>query len=133
MYLDSRKSLSSAAPESVDAILIGCPHASVVELMEIAELLNGKSISKEMEFWIYTNREVYSLLESTLIIDNLKKSGVRIIRDTCFLNTDLNGWDIKKVMTNSAKYAHYMKALTGKEVVFASLGECVNTALQPKG
>ncbi|HPA55100.1 MAG TPA: aconitase X catalytic domain-containing protein, partial [Bacillota bacterium] len=133
MYLDSRKSLSSATPESADAILIGCPHASAAELMEIADLLNGRFIPEEMEFWIYTNREVYSLLESTLIIDNLIKSGVRIIRDTCFLNTDLSGWNMKTVMTNSAKYAHYMKALTGREVVFANLGECINTALQSKG
>jgi predicted aconitase len=33
------------------------------------------------------------------------------------------------VMTNSGKFAHYMKPNTGRDVVFGTLAECVESAL----
>lgn len=129
MMLEVRHKLSQGKGDKVDAILIGCPHASAPEVMEIAHLLDGKRISINIELWIYTNHTVYGWLEQTNALEVIKKAGAKVIRDTCFINTDLHGWDFKTVMTNSAKYAHYIPSRTGLGVIFAGLDGCIRTAL----
>ncbi|HHT64122.1 MAG: aconitase X [Bacillota bacterium] len=131
MLGEAKEKLCCIRGSQVDGVLIGCPHASAPEIMEIARLVAGKKVAPDKEFWIYTNQSVYHWLEQTDVLDILTKSGVKIFRDTCFVNTDLSGWNFHQVMTNSAKYAHYVPSRTGLGVIFADLEECIKTALTP--
>ena len=51
--LDEVYESKGKAPE---LITIGCPHCSAAELKKAAELLKGKTVSKET--WIFTSREL---------------------------------------------------------------------------
>ena len=119
--------LESVLP--VDAVLIGCPHASVKEMMLIEQKLHGKKVMPGVELWIYTQERVYAWLRQNGVLTGIEQAGAKIIRDTCFVNTDLSGWHFRRVMTNSAKYAHYIPSRTGLDVIFASLPECLAAAL----
>jgi len=129
MLKSKRNSLSSAGVTAVDIITVGCPHLSAAELMKIASLLNGRKISKNIELWLNTNNTAYNWLENTNVISDLKKSGAKIFRDTCFVNTDLSGWGFKTVMTNSGKYAHYVPSRNGMKVIFTDVEKCIETAV----
>ena len=131
MLAETREKLTHPQGDRIDGVLIGCPHASAPEIMEIARLMAGKKVAPDKELWIYTSHTVYHWLEQTDVLDILRESGVKIIRDTCFINTDLSGWGFHQVMTNSAKYAHYMPSRTGLGVIFADLEQCINTAVTP--
>lgn len=134
MLAEARQQLSRVNIDSddilpVDAVLIGCPHASAQEMMMIEQQLSGRKVVPGVELWIYTQESVYAWLRQNGVLSGIEQAGAKIIRDTCFVNTDLSGWHFKRVMTNSAKYAHYVPSRTGLEVVFGSLTECLAAAL----
>jgi len=129
MLRETKEKLTRKKDDTIDAVLIGCPHASAPEMEEIARLLEGKHIGPNMELWIYTSNTVYNWLKQTDVLERLTASGAKVIRDTCFVNTDLRGWNFKNVMTNSAKYAHYVPGRTGLGVVFAGLRQCIERAV----
>ena len=130
MLQEVERKLSSIETTQVDGVLIGCPHASVPEIMELHELMKGKKIKENKELWLYTSRSVYYLLSMNGVIKELKQKGVKIFKDTCFVNTSLGKCNLKNVMTNSAKYAHYIPGRTGLNVVFNSLDKCIETVVE---
>ncbi|RWE69658.1 MAG: DUF521 domain-containing protein, partial [Mesorhizobium sp.] len=60
-------------------------------------------------------------------------SGVVIVADTCVVVTPIMP-DIGKgvLMTNSGKFAHYAPGNTGYAVLYASLADCVESAVLGK-
>ncbi len=127
-----RDNLSTAKRDRVDLVAIGCPHYSFTEFQKIIHLLQGKRIQKGVEFWIFTNRTVFSWLERTNLIDLLEASGLRISTDNCVIHLPLGEWGFEVMMTNSAKFAHYAPSTLGLEVVLGSTEECVRSALTGK-
>ena len=55
---------------------------------------------------------------------------MRIVTDTCTYITPILGGRPGAVMTDSAKWAWYAPGNLGYEVVFASLEECVESAVR---
>jgi hypothetical protein len=132
--LETRHTLSTVerAPElpgEVDVVVVGCPHASAAELMELAELLDDRKVQPGVQLWIYTNDTAYAWLERRGALSALEDSGAVVFRDTCFVNTDLSEWQFETVVTNSAKCAHYTPSRTGAEAVFVNLSQCIEYAL----
>ncbi len=130
MLQEVERKLSSIERTQVDGALIGCPHASVPEILELVKLMKGKKVKDNKELWLYTSRAVYYTLTLNGVIEELNQKGVKIFKDTCFVNTSLDKWNFKNVMTNSAKYAHYIPSRTGLKVVFASLDKCLETVVE---
>ena len=125
-----RRSLTSGSDGAVDLVTIGCPHASFMEMEQIHRQLNGEKIADGVEFWITTNRSVYAWLEQTGLIKPLLATGVKIMTDSCiFSGNYIKTWSFRRVMTNSAKFAHYAPMGKRLDVLFGSVKECVNTAL----
>ncbi|MDH3926189.1 MAG: aconitase X, partial [Xanthomonadales bacterium] len=60
----------------------------------------------------------------------LQNQGVDLIVDTCVVVTPILERTAGVLMTNSGKFAHYSPSLTGHEVVFGSLADCVNSAIE---
>jgi cis-L-3-hydroxyproline dehydratase len=130
MVAKSREILGGNRTGEVDAALIGCPHASAPEIMEIAALMEGRKLRQGKALWIYTSRSVNHWLTLQGMIPRLQDCGIRVIKDTCFINTDLSRCGFKTVITNSAKYAHYMTGRTGLEALFAQLGDCIRAVTE---
>jgi predicted aconitase len=58
----------------------------------------------------------------------LEAFGGKVTVDTCILASPMLPPDVKRLMTNSAKYAYYAPGLLDTQVAFGSLADCVASA-----
>ncbi len=125
-----RKSLSTAEGEKLDIVVLGSPHFSAEEFKRLVPLVIGKQCHPDVEFLITSSRAMYSKIEKTGLVQSLRDFGVRISVDTCILNMPMLKPKMRILMTNSAKYAHYVPGRLGLEVVFGSMADCVQSAIE---
>ena len=120
------RSLTTAAGEGVDAVCVGTPHYSAGELGRLARLVEGRTC--RLPLWVNTARDTLAALDAT-DLEALDAAGVEIVTDTCTYIAPIVRPGVEVVMTDSAKWAYYAPANLGVDVVFASTGACVETAL----
>ena len=124
-----RDELDSSDEEEVDLIALGCPHFSYSEFYSVLKVLNGRRISKKIEFFIFTNRDIYRALYHTGLLSDLIHAGIRIATDTCILHWPLSAWGFKVMATNSGKFAKYAPGLLGLKIKFGNIKQCVEGAI----
>ena len=99
----------------IDFVSIGCPHASIHEIANLAKLLEGKNVKKE--FWITTARP-------TKIIE---VAGAKFAADTCCVVAPIKG-RFKGIMVDSAKACYYGRANNKFKVKIGTIEQCVEEA-----
>ncbi|MDL2307494.1 aconitase X catalytic domain-containing protein [Desulfovibrio sp. OttesenSCG-928-C06] len=123
--------LTTAAHGKVDMVMLGCPHSSYAEVLEVRDLLAGRKVAKGTKFWIQTSRTVYELASRSDLRKNLEAQGVTFIKDTCIMVSDTEkDWGFKAVVTNSGKVAQYVPSLAGGMVALMSTAECIEAAVK---
>ncbi|PBB20781.1 aconitase X catalytic domain-containing protein [Mesorhizobium sp. WSM4313] len=132
MVATARAGLSTAAAtKTIDAVAIGSPHLSHAEFDNLERLIAGRWLA--VPIYACTGRHALALLEQDGQRKRLEASGVVIVADTCVVVTpimpDLAGGVL---MTNSGKFAHYAPGNTGYAVLYASLADCVESAVLGK-
>jgi len=125
--ISERDRLSTATGGQLDVVAVGSPHFSHDEFRELLRLLDGRRCS--IPLLACTGRHVISQLEESDQLLTLQNLGVELIVDTCVVVTPILQHASGVLMTNSGKFAHYSPSLTGHEVVFGSLADCVNSAV----
>jgi len=129
MLARSRAHLSTrelAPGVAIDAVAIGSPHLSREELRRLAAVFAGRRT--RVPFFACTGRHAIEALAGDGTLTTLRAAGVTIVADTCVVVTPILADGIGLVMTNSGKFAHYMKPNTGSDVVFGTLADCVESA-----
>jgi hypothetical protein len=121
----------SAATKEPDMILIGCPHCSLREVKEVADLLENARLSQDIEFWVCTSKHVRDAGKN--YVKTIERAGGRVLCDTCALVTWIKNLGVNTLMTNSAKTAFYAPTLNEVEVRFSPLKQCVQAALHNSG
>ncbi|RWM40060.1 MAG: DUF521 domain-containing protein [Mesorhizobium sp.] len=132
MVAKARAGLSTTtAPKTIDAVAIGSPHLSSAEFDMLERLIAGRRLA--VPIYACTGRHVLGSLEQDGRRKRLEASGVVIVADTCVVVTpimpELAGGVL---MTNSGKFAHYAPGNTGYAVLYASLADCVGSAIVGK-
>lgn len=102
-----------------ELVFIGCPHASIEQLMTFLELLRGRHVKRET--WILTSRAVRDQAEKLGIVDRLESLGVKILCDTCPIVAPISSLGVRSVATDSAKGAWLSQNLNGLEVKFGPI------------
>ncbi len=113
--------------EKPDLITIGCPHASIKEIEYVARKLKNKKI--KIPIWIFTSRPMKMLAEKLGYVEMIEKADGRVFADTCMVVSPIEEMNYRVVATNSGKAAKYLPGLCKKIVVFRSLDELVNMAI----
>ncbi len=113
-----------SAGKEPELITIGCPHCSAAELEEAAELLEGKTVSKEL--WVFTSRELATRFPEYM--ETIEKSGAKVVCDTCMVVSPATN-RYSCVMVNSGKAFAYVPGMCGAEAVFGSMEACIEEAL----
>jgi len=121
--------LKSVESGKLDLVLLGCPHFSSSEFMRLNELIYNREISPGVEFWVQTNREEYYLIKEMGILSRLLSAGIKISTDTCMFNWPMDNWDFERVVTDSAKFAHYAPNELGVRTSLLDLESCVQAAV----
>ena len=116
--------------EEIDFVCIGCPHASIKEIAQIANLLNGKKVFSNTEFWVATSRSAKQLADKRGYTKVIEEAGAKFACDTCMAVAPLKG-RFKAIATTSAKgcyYSRHNKMLTK----MGSLEECIEAGVSGK-
>jgi len=103
----ARSDLQGASLAEVDFVSLGCPHLSLREVQRIAELLQGKKVTKE--FWITTSRPVKHLADEAGYTSIIESAGAKFAVDTCCVVAPIEG-RFKAMLTDSAKACYYAQA-----------------------
>src|SRR5207247_55270 len=123
---------------------------SVGEFQELVALLDGRRVSDRIEFFVSTGRDVLNEVSARGWHDELSRSGIRVVTDTCTYITPILTPRPRAVMSNSAKSALYdthrrrgVKSIVGCLVVLPSgrgsrssasvLAEAIRNAAGPAG
>ena len=122
--------LTTHTGNPLDMIVLGSPHFSLNEFRQLAPLLAGRHRHPRVRFLVTSSRAMAALAEQAGALEGLRQFGGQVTLDTCILTTPMLPDDVKTLMTNSAKYAYYAPGLLGTEVVFGSLEDCVNSAVE---
>jgi predicted aconitase len=124
----ARRELTTAEGASLDLIVLGSPHFSLAEFARLAPLLEGHHRHPDTLFLVTTSRLMRDLAEAAGHLKSLREFGGQVTVDTCILATPMLRPEVKRLMTNSAKYAYYAPGLLSTEVVFGRLEDCVASA-----
>ncbi len=129
--LEKTKDLFKYSPETpVDLVLIGCPHVTVEEARQIAKLLKGKKIGEGKRLWLAMGDATYTLVKAMGDAETIEKAG-GVFSNTCMATIPDSPLpeNVKVVMTNSFKAAHYVNSLQqGKvKVIIGSLEQCLDS------
>ncbi|MEA1906265.1 MAG: aconitase X catalytic domain-containing protein [Euryarchaeota archaeon] len=107
-----------------DIIALGCPHCSADELLELRDLLAGKTVTKE--FWICTSRALRDRHPD--IVAGIESSGAKVICDTCMVVSPMcTQYDC--MMVASGKALAYVPQMCGTDAVLGRIEDCVRAAV----
>jgi predicted aconitase len=126
----ARHELSTFEGEQLDMVVLGSPHFSLAEFLQLASLLEGARKHPQVQFLVTTSRVMAGLAERAGYLGALQAFGGKVTVDTCILATPMLPPEIKTLMTNSAKYAYYAPGMLGRRVVFGGLADCVHSAVE---
>jgi len=71
----------TAKENHIDYVLLGCPHVTMKEFMEIIEIIDGKKVHPNVKFVISTTKLFRDTAEDMGYLDILRNAGV-IIADS---------------------------------------------------
>ena len=126
--------LNTAKTDRVDMVLVGCPHSSAAELMEMAELIAGQKVADGTQFWITTSETQYALACRCGASQKLEEAGAVITRDTCVMELDEGDGRFENMnfVTNSGKVAQYAPGINKCFIRMATTKGCIEAAVTGK-
>lgn len=124
------RELNSAASADVDLVSLGNPHFSLTELERLAALCAGRTKSDNIEMIVTCGRDIFEKAKAAGFVTEISEFGGRFLNDTCWclIAEPVIARDVRHIMTNSGKYAHYGPAAVGRGFQFGSLKHCVEAA-----
>ncbi|MGI6084778.1 MAG: aconitase X [Acetivibrionales bacterium] len=128
--------LKQVTESDYSIVYIGCPHASLEEIAEVAELIKGKKLKRGIEFWVQTGQPIKALAERCGYVKTIEDAGAFVVCDTCpshcFTKNLLASKKYKSMATNSPKMCHYGWNNGKIPTAVYSVSECVEIALNGK-
>jgi predicted aconitase len=131
--------LNSATTNDISVISIGCPHCTISEIKEIAQLINGKTVKDGVRLWVVTAESVYVLAKRMGFVDVIEDAGGLVVTDVCISGFPFEHMEQKVVngATNSARAAHYQSRPSptggpGIKIKYGTTQDCINAAIKGK-
>lgn len=125
----ARDALSATIETPLSTISLGTPHYSLAEIDTLQRALAGRTTHPDIAVYVSTGREILREAEAQGWVGELEAAGVTFVTDTCTYITPIIRDRSGLAMTDSAKWAYYAPGNLGVDVVFASLRECVESAV----
>jgi predicted aconitase len=119
-------SLRVHSGEEIDAVILGCPHASIGEVAQIAALLRGKQVAEGVRLWVNVARGTSGSAEAMGYAATIEAAGGRMLCDTCPTNMRIPA---RRIITPGFKQAHYARGMVGAEVIVADVASCIQAAV----
>jgi predicted aconitase len=114
----------------IDFVCVGCPHCSIKEIAQIADLLRGKRVAEKSELWVATSRTAKQLSDKRGYTAVIEAAGGKFACDTCMAVAPLKG-RFKALATTSAKGCFYSRQNLMKTKM-GGIEECISAAVTGK-
>jgi predicted aconitase len=114
----------------IDFVCVGCPHCSIKEIAQIADLIKDKKVNDNTELWVATSRTAKQLADKRGYTQVIEAAGGKFACDTCMAVAPLKG-RFKALATTSAKGCFYSRQNLMKTKM-GGLDECINAAVTGK-
>lgn len=121
--------LTSAKNKKVDYVAIGCPHCSLRQLEEVAKLLMGKKVSRDVTLWIHTNAAIKAMAKQLGYVKIIEDAGGVVTQDLCTILGNPEALGFKTLATNSPKMAFYAPGSNGLETWYGDVTKCIDAAV----
>ena len=120
--LETRQNLSTTS-KTPDLICLGCPHASLEEIKQVANIVKGKSIKNKL--WVCTSLSVKATADRMGYTQIIEKAGGNIVCDTCMVVAPIEDMGFEVIGVNSAKAANYVPSMCGLDVVYDDVASLI--------
>lgn len=120
---------STASDPNVDFIVIGCPHASLEQVRQVALLLEGQKLSENTDLWIFTPRPLKTIADRMGYTETIEKAGAYLMSDSCAALSKVSPDDVKTAATDSCKQAHYLPATMKFPTWLGTTEQCIEAAI----
>jgi predicted aconitase len=115
---------------NIELVCVGCPHCSINEIAEVAELIRDRKVADGTEFWVATSRTAKQIADKRGYTKIIEAAGGKFACDTCMAVAPLKG-RFKSLATTSAKGCFYSRQNLMKTKM-GSIQECVQAAVTGK-
>jgi predicted aconitase len=122
-------SLQNYTGDEIDTVILGCPHASIREIAEIAAMLKGQKVAQGVRLWINAARGTKGNAEAMGYAQTIADAGGFILCDTCPTNMRIPA---RRIVTHGFKQAHYARGMSDAEVIIAKTEPCIEAAITGK-
>ncbi len=121
--LETRQKLTTTDREA-DLICLGCPHASLEEIKNVANIVNGKTIKNKL--WICTSVSVKATADRMGYTEIIEAAGGNVVCDTCMVVAPIEDMGFEVIGVNSAKAANYVPSMCGLDVVYDDVEKLIH-------
>ncbi|MFH0816104.1 MAG: aconitase X catalytic domain-containing protein [Methanobacteriota archaeon] len=106
-----------------DIAILGCPHASLREMIALAAKLRGRKVKKAL--WICTARATKDTAVQMGIVAEIEKAGGKVVADTCMVVSPIEDMGYKTTGVNSGKAGNYLPGFCKQSVVYRNIDDLV--------
>jgi predicted aconitase len=124
---------SYAAPgDRVDVVVFAAPQLSLIEMAQVAGLLDGRRIHGETALIVATSPEIKFAADRMGLTRRIEDAGGIVAAGVCFYQSyaremaEANGW--QRLLTNSAKLVNIIAGY-GYRPTLASMERCIDSAV----
>jgi hypothetical protein len=125
-----------AAPgDKVDVVVFAAPQLSLIEMSQVAGLLDGRRIHQATSLIVTTSPEIKFAADRMGLTRRIEEAGGTVAAGVCFYQmyaremAEANGW--QRLLTNSAKLVNILGGY-GYKPTLASMQRCVDSAVAGK-
>ncbi len=125
----------AASGDKVDVVVFAAPQLSLIEMQEVAGLLDGRRVHPDTSLIVATSPEIKFAADRMGLTQRIEDAGGIVASGVCFYQSyaremaDANGWE--RLLTNSAKLINIMGGY-GYKPTLASMENCVHSAVAGK-
>lgn len=127
-----RGRLESETGETIDMVVLGCPHASLQQLAEAARRFDGRRVKAGIDCVLHTSQGAYALAQAAGHVAALTQAGARLtVGEMCYGCDfrDSRFPDGARVATNSGKLLFVAPGSQGARLRLADAAACIEAAV----
>lgn len=135
--------LHTAKSDTIDFVYLGCPHYTLEQVRQVAALITGRKVHRDVTFWVMTHRAAKAIADRAGYTDALKDAGVLLVCDSCAAMSHLRQNTrllynlpipaVNNMITDSVKMAKYVNDGIGCTTIVAKVEDCIEAAVTGKG
>lgn len=112
----------------VDYVMLGCPHYTIEQIWEAAQLIEGRKVHENTALWIWTPMAIKEVATRNGYTKIIEDAGGKILTDSCSAMSRAVPAGTKVVALDSVKQAHYLPAILGVQAWFGTTAQCIDAA-----